>query len=263
MTSIAEIRDNTVDIIDLTARDLDNIANEMAMAIRDNTSATQLILTLCDFNDRTFEILIDAICQRQNRFIYVDISFNQKLTKQSYAPIATLINSKKVDDLNIANIDSITLNKEYTEKLIALAQVNSVTLYINDKARAELQLTSDKLLFRNSIFQPRDFRVITQNLSQILNNPETISKIFPKLSKFLILSLCKAAREATKSVNEEKESMNEKPFLISNFKDPRSSKATIDELPLFIRYKLMDIIIENNLDHCNNASVERRNDFKL
>jgi hypothetical protein len=81
----------------------------MAIAIKENTSASQLILSLCDFNDKTFEILVNAICERKNNFIFVDISSNQYLTMENFRKILKLIDSNKVEELNIGRIGQITL----------------------------------------------------------------------------------------------------------------------------------------------------------
>lgn len=251
MTLLHEIQNNEVEVINLAAQDLDDIADEMAAAIRGNHSTSQLILRLCDFNDTTFEKLIKAICERNVNFIFVDVSTNQLLTSKSYSQLTKLVSSKKVEEIALGNIENVTTDKANMEKLTSLASSNSVVLYMDDKTRARIQLASDQNLMHNSIFKPRDFREVSNNLSQLLSNPDILSRLLAKLSKLMVISLNEAIRKSNRYPLEVKEEMKDdgqNNILHHNFKSEEDTKRIIDELPLFIRYKLMDVCIANKLD---------------
>jgi hypothetical protein len=154
-----------------------------------------------------------------------------------------------------------------------LALKNAMVIYLDDKTRAAFQVSQDSTYAKLSLFQPRDSRDITKDLVVLFTNIELVLQIIPKLSKLMIyhLNMAIAKVQSKKSKDEYKEQEhkenigNEAYYQLnaSNFCDLTRTKLIFQEIPLFIRYKIMDICIANDLLHQKiNTSTPSVNVFK-
>jgi hypothetical protein len=251
MTLLNDIINDRVEIIDLSVHDLDDESNTYAHAIEKNVNASQLLLSLCDFNDHTFELLINAIIKRKNKFLFIDISANDLLTEKSYNSLIMLIKSKKVEELNIGNLTNVIADKNKMEELANLASINNIVIYVDDKSRSKLHTSCDNSLIQHSMFKPRSCKEISVILLYIFCEKSLFNSLLPKLSRYMVYSLNDAIQKVYSNLYEVKEEKNQGVNYDSlaqlPFENPKITEKIIDELQLFVRFKILDICLSNKL----------------
>jgi hypothetical protein len=130
-STLNDIKRNTVDVIDLSM----TFFNEGAMqavsdAIKQNTSATQLIINNSEISDDEFAILVEGLLERKNNWFFVNVSGND-LSSKSAESLMKLIQSKKIQTINISCNPELESSTTVMRQLLTEAQQHQSVLVTN------------------------------------------------------------------------------------------------------------------------------------
>lgn len=243
---IPKLRNNTIKTLPFFATHFEEkSAHMLAKEIRVNTSAKELDLALCDMDDDTLKIFFDAIVERMNKFSFIDISGNEDLTENSFVEILRLLKSNKVDDLNMKHVRAITTNRSLMEELIREAKAHNVNLYVDDFSREKTKSESSIDIFTHSFFKRRDIADVLKEL-ECLQDDKIRKKVVSRFSPYMLNKLNEII------ANESKCKFGAVNDLLGDINLFNSS--LLSNMPLFISYKIADIIAELNSELTNQTA---------